>query len=530
MVISYEENLTSLDVSNLNELETLELDCNYNLKELKGLENLENLENLTLTQNDIQNTFDLNYMLENAMLSKLKLDKKLYPILKNKYPDIDKTIREMKDYRIDFEWEEFNYEKEITSRDVLPMSELIEETEKYDINKQHDSPITANARDTLNKAKQYKNEHTNDKNWLEGAAQEVGNDYATNLEGDKAEIAKEFARLELEGYYKNYESPYNNETIDAGENPKQLLQIEKIDGIKVGNELNLGNKVYVATYEVEDKDENNQTVYKPIKEYYVKQNGVLKKIGEGTDEKVEFTFGNKKISADANKIVQGNEVEKITHTDVHDRIAKNTIEATRPNEKVTQISEILDYEFLSNLKEQCGIKDDIRLDGKTFIISTINEKGEENFDIVIRNDKEGKYESLKGMKEREQKGRQISVPTGITIGEGENGAQGLENQISLKEFETKSGNRYCITRDSEGKLKFNEIYRENTYGVMAETVDSHTYKLEDLTRVYEEKNITEHELKNAYNIINNTKQMNMDHTKQMDENNKNIGVIEEDGR
>ena len=59
LTISYDDNLTHLDISNLSKLSVLDLNHNPNLTEVKGLEKATELSDLILYCNDISHSFDL---------------------------------------------------------------------------------------------------------------------------------------------------------------------------------------------------------------------------------------------------------------------------------------------------------------------------------------------------------------------------------------------------------------------------------------------------------------------------------------
>lgn len=70
---------------------------------------------------------------------------------------------------------------------------------------------------------------------------------------------------------------------------------------------------------------------------------------------------------------------------------------------------------------------------------------------------------------------------------------------------TKSGHRYTITRNAEGKLGFNEIFRENENIIQGQHIDAYTYSTEDLVSAYENAGINQEDLNNAYETLNRTK-------------------------
>ena len=154
--------------------------------------------------------------------------------------------------------------------------------------------------------------------------------------------------------------------------------------------------------------------------------------------------------------------------------------------------------------------------GRTVIVSTKNEKGEEDFNIMVSvSDDKGriKFEELRGItgKEKEEN-KEIYTTTGRKLFEDE--LEEVRKTKSLKEFETNSGNRYTITRDEEGNLGFNEIFRENEKITSAQHIDTYSYDYkEDLINNYEEFDIDKSDVEKAKEIFNRSKE-EMDKTKE----------------
>ena len=154
--------------------------------------------------------------------------------------------------------------------------------------------------------------------------------------------------------------------------------------------------------------------------------------------------------------------------------------------------------------------------GRTVIVSTKNEKGEEDFNIMVSvSDDKGriKFEELRGITGKEkEKNKEIYTTTGRKLFEDE--LEEVRKTKSLKEFETNSGNRYTITRDEEGNLGFNEIFRENEKITSAQHIDTYSYDYkEDLINNYEEFDINQSDVEKAKEIFNRSKE-EMDKTKE----------------
>ena len=166
--------------------------------------------------------------------------------------------------------------------------------------------------------------------------------------------------------------------------------------------------------------------------------------------------------------------------------------------------------FYAILQSSFGILEEEEygdLFGRTVIVSTVNEKGEEDFNIMVSvSDDKGriKFEELRGItgKEKEEN-KEIYTTTGRKLF---GNADELKKTESLKEFETNSGNRYTITRDEEGNLGFNEIFRENEKITSAKHIDTYSYDYkEDLINNYEEFDINQSDVEKAKEIFNRSK-------------------------
>ena len=268
----------------------------------------------------------------------------------------------------------------------------------------------------------------------------------------------------------------------------------------------LGNVWYL----IEEYDSKlGKNVMKPIKEYYKKSdNGEMEIIGTETEEKATFTIDGVENEVNTRDIKKGRSLENIKQSELVDKVLKDTIEATLSNvEKVTEVAQITDMEFLNDLAKQCGVDENYYLPGRTYIVSTINEKGEESFDIVVRNDMAEncfgtEFEHLSGIEATKESGRDMFTNTGMSLA---GGAQILNKTSTLQEFETQSGHRYAISRDKDGKLGFNEIVRDNEKELRAETVDTYTYSTLDLKAIYDTVEINQEDINKAYKIVEKTK-------------------------
>lgn len=414
------------------------------------------------------------------------------------------------------------YEREVSSRDGFNTSYHWEQHKKQNINKAHEYNVYHNVTDFDNKTFKYGLEapSSTTEEYVSYIGSKLGEEYARNANGEKSELARQFALLETRGRFGDFENPYDKGYETNGfDKPKLLLQLEKVNGLNV-EEIDdtigldtsaLHQDIFVATYEIEEWDDVlKKDVMKPIKEYYKKdENGELTIIGTGTENTTSFTIDGLEIDVDSDKIIQGKIAEKVTQREMGDRLIKNGIEDSMKNVKakgrVTEVAELTDLSFLKDFSKQCGIPENWDLLGRTFIVSTINEKGEEDFDIIIRNDGVGdtEYEHLMGIDATEKSGREIYTTNGKQL---PGGVKELDKTQTLKEFVTQSGHRYSITRNAEGKLGFNEIFRENENIIQGEHIDAYTYSTDDLFRAYQSAEINQEDLNNAYELLNRTKE------------------------
>lgn len=413
-----------------------------------------------------------------------------------------------------------NYEREVSHRDGINYSHYWENNMNQDINEWHDYSAYCTVQDFDNKTFEFglhaPAETTGQ--YVEYVGEKLGEEYARGAKGEKAEMAKQFAILEVQGRMGDFLDIYSSEDVSGYDKPKLLLQLEKVNGLNIQDfEDTIGldtsalhQDIFVATYEIEEWDEALQrNVMKPIKEYYQRdEEGNFDIIGTGTEYETTFVLDGMSLNIDTDQVLQGESLERVTQREMADRLVKNGIENSmqklEANGKVTEVARLTDMSFLQDFAKQCGIQD-WELEGRTFIVSTMNEKGEEEFDIIIRNDGMGEteYEHLKGISATEKSSREMYTTNGKQI---PGGVEELDKTQTLKEFVTQSGHRYTITRNAEGKLGFNEVFRENENIMQGKHVDTFTYSTEDLFKAYQGAEINQEDLNNAFENINRTKQ------------------------
>lgn len=106
LTITNDDNLKSLDLTGLTELTSLTLTGNHRLTEIKGLETLTGLAYLTMVNNALSHSFDLMTMINNG-LHQINLDFDLYPLIREKFPNIAKEILSMQNnYGVSCKWSE----------------------------------------------------------------------------------------------------------------------------------------------------------------------------------------------------------------------------------------------------------------------------------------------------------------------------------------------------------------------------------------------------------------------------------------
>lgn len=461
---------------------------------------------------------NLYYQRNSGEISTDELKQKLEELeqTKGKIPtqkEFEEMLNDLTEKHLEQPQQSQEYEREVSNRDGINYSHYWEQNKNQDINEWHDNCVYHHVQDFDNKTFEYGLHAPSDTtaHYVEYVGERLGEEYARGAKGEKVELAKQFAMLEVQGRMGDFLDLYNSEETNGYDNPKLLLQLEKVSGLNIEKlEDTIGldtsalhQNIYVATYEIEEWDETLQkNVMKPIKEYYTKDEDGFDIIGTGTEYETVFVIDGMHINVDTEQVLQGDSLEKVTQKEMGDRLIKNGIEDSFKSGKVTEVAQLTDMSFLKDFREQCGIPESWDLNGRTFIVSTINEKGEEDFDIIMRNDIGDKYEHLMGINATEKNGREMYTTTGRQI---PGGADELDKTQTLKEFMTKSGHRYTITRNSEGKLGFNEIFRENENIIQGQHIDAYTYSTDDLVSAYENAGINQEDLNNAYETLNRTK-------------------------
>ena len=407
------------------------------------------------------------------------------------------------------------YERETSKRLDFSVSALWEKMAKQDMNEEHKDAIAHYVPGLDNKINDYIFQTPGGMDALEYAGEQLGEEYAKGLDDGKAELAKQFAMLEVQGLRGDFENPYEyGSEVSGYDNPKMLLQLEKVNGLNIEEiEETIGldttalhQDVFVATYEIEDYDVTlKQNVMKPIKEYYRQnENGEFELIGGTSDSGyTKLTIDGFDFTIESSQIMQGESLESITQSELGDKFLKSEIESSMNNGKVTEVSQITDWNFLKDFVKQTG-HDDWDLSGRAFLISTLDKDGNEDFDIIFQDNADA-FHSLDGIKPTEKSGREMYTTTGRKLVSKQGALDELDKRSSLKEFVTKDGHRYSITRDKEGRLGFNEIFRENENVISSKHVDTYTYSTDDLVQAYGEAEINDEDVKRAYETIERTK-------------------------
>ena len=463
---------------------------------------------------------NLYYQRNSGEISTDELKQKLEELeqTKGKIPtkkEFEEMLNDLSEKHLEQPQQSQEYEREVSNRDGINYSHYWEQNKNQDINEWHDNCVYHHVQDFDNKTFEYGLHAPSDTtaHYVEYVGERLGEEYARGEKREKAELARQFAMLEVQGRMGDFLDLYNSEETSGYDNPKLLLQLEKVSGLNI-EELEdtigldtsaLHQDIYVATYEIEEWDETLQrNVMKPIKEYYTRNEDGFDIIGTGTEYETTFVIDGMSIDVDTEQVLQVDSLEKVTQREMGDKLIKNVIEDSLKSGKVTEVAQLTDMSFLKDFREQCGIPETWDLNGRTFIVSTMNEKGEEDFDIIIRNDGAGdtEYEHLMGIKATDKSGREMYTTNGRQI---PGGAEELDKTQTLKEFMTKSGHRYTITRNAEGKLGFNEIFRENENIIQGQHIDAYTYSIDDLVSAYENAGINQEDLNKAYETLNRTK-------------------------
>ena len=463
---------------------------------------------------------NLYYQRNSGEISTDELKQKLEELeqTKGKIPtkkEFEEMLKDLSEKHLEQPQQSQEYEREVSNRDGINYSHYWEQNKNQDINEWHDNCVYHNVQDFDNKTFEYGLHVPTEtaEQYVKYIGEKLGEEYTRGANGEKAELAKQFATLEVQGRMGDFLDLYNSEETNGYDNPKLLLQLEKVSGLNV-EELEdtigldtsaLHQDIFVATYEIEEWDKTLQkNIMKPIKEYYTRDEDGFDIIGMGTEYETTFVIDGMSINVDTEQVLQGDSLEKVTQREMGDRLIKNGIEDSLKSGKVTEVAQLTDMSFLKDFREQCEIPETWDLNGRTFIVSTINEKGEEDFDIIIRNDGAGdtEYEHLMGINATDKSGREMYTTTGRQI---PGGAEELDKTQTLKEFMTKSGHRYTITRNAEGKLGFNEIFRENENIISGQHIDAYTYSTDDLINAYENVEINQEDLNKAYETLNRTK-------------------------
>lgn len=417
-----------------------------------------------------------------------------------------------------------NYKSEVSSRYREKSSNLTNGLEKINMNMPHEQSMyygISDINDTIFR----------DGLKVKGASDEflideLSNRYSRGASPEKAKLIREFTELEYNAKFEDFDNPYS-EIIEA--DSKQLLELEKVEGMTLSDvyylddynytnmeleelpkDISLKNETYIATYEMEIWDPDlKKNIWKPVKEYYVKnEEGKLEQIGTGTYEKTTLNIDGHEIEIENENIEKKDTIDKVKQQYMAGNLLKSNIEDSmeeiNAKGKITNVLQITDYAFLDDLAKQCGVEGMYYLFEGTFIVSTINEKGEEDFDIIVRNNNLAKipYEHLKGIYKEEVTKEKAHVQSRYGLKDGDIIAEVPGN--TLKEFVTENGNRYVLTNIG-GNIQFSEIYMENEKQMKADLIDTYSYK-QELYDAYEDMDVNKEDIDRAYDELNRTRE------------------------
>lgn len=414
-----------------------------------------------------------------------------------------------------------NYKSEVSSRNSVRSSEYLSGLEKINMDMPHEHSKyygIADIDDTIFR------DRFESKIADEFLIDALSNRYSRGASPERAKLIREFTELEFNAKFEDFDNPYS-ELIDADN--KQILELEKVEGINLSDvqylddynftnieelpkDISLKNEMYIATYDMEMWDPDlNKHIWKPVKEYYVKdEEGKLEKIGTGTYEKTTLNIYGHEIEIENENIEKKDTIDKVKQQYMAGNLLRSNIEDSmeeiNAKGKITNILQITDVLLLDDLAKQCGIEDMYDLSDRTFIVSTINEKGEEDFDIIVRNNCGAKtpYEHLKGMYKEEVSKEKANVQSRYDLEDGDIIVEAPGN--TLKEFVTENGNRYVLTNIG-GNIQFSEIYMENEKQMKADLIDTYSYK-QELYDAYEDMDINKEDIDRAYDELNRTRE------------------------
>ncbi len=290
---------------------------------------------------------NLYYQRNSGEISKDELKQKLEELeqIKGKIPtneEFKEMLTDLSEKHLEQPQQSQEYEREVS---------------KQDINKCHKHLIYRYTQDYDNKVLEYFLQTLGGRGMthadsMEYVVERLGEEYARGAKGEKAEMAKQFAMLEVQGKNDDFTNIYNFKETKGYDNPKLLLQLEKVNGLNI-EELEdiigldtspLHQDIFVATYEINEYDHAlKESVLKPIKEYYQRdKNGDFNIIGTGTEHKTTFVIDGMSFNVDTDQVLQGDSLEKITQREMSDRLIKNGIEDSLKSGKVTKGAKLTD--------------------------------------------------------------------------------------------------------------------------------------------------------------------------------------------
>lgn len=310
---------------------------------------------------------NLYYQRNSGEISTDELKQKLEELeqTKGKIPtkkEFEEMLNDLSEKHLEQPQQSQEYEREVSNRDGINYSHYWEQNKNQDINEWHDNCVYHHVQDFDNKTFEYGLHAPSDTtaHYVEYVGERLGEEYARGAKGEKAELARQFAMLEVQGRMGDFLDLYNSEETSGYDNPKLLLQLEKVSGLNI-EELEdtigldtsaLHQDIYVATYEIEEWDETLQrNVMKPIKEYYTRNEDGFDIIGTGTEYETTFVIDGMSIDVDTEQVLQGDSLEKVTQREMGDRLIKNGIEDSLKSGKVTEVAQLTDMSFLKDFTD-----------------------------------------------------------------------------------------------------------------------------------------------------------------------------------
>ena len=178
---------------------------------------------------------NLYYQRNSGEISTDELKQKLEELeqTKGKIPtkkEFEEMLNDLSEKHLEQPQQSQEYEREVSNRDGINYSHYWEQNKNQDINEWHDNCVYHHVQDFDNKTFEYGLHAPSDTtaHYVEYVGERLGEEYARGAKGEKAELARQFAMLEVQGRMGDFLDLYNSEETSGYDNPKLLLQLEKV--------------------------------------------------------------------------------------------------------------------------------------------------------------------------------------------------------------------------------------------------------------------------------------------------------------